>query len=268
MIIDISIFRLPPVATRQQIAAKVRELRESRRWTQKDLAGRLGLSQSRLSEIERGDGSFTAEQFLVLLRLFNVGASHFTTESGSPDLALQNVLARLGAAHLQESEDALPSEKLEDVHAAIREAVVNGAPRMVTALAPVFVRNAERLNLVKLYADLERAGLERRLGWSVANTLAAIELIRVSGGESREWSRLISRAAVTLRRFLDFIGAESPGDGARHMAPDVLDANIRSRRSLDSVLHSRTVISKQWNIASALKVEDFLEALKAASAAR
>ena len=54
--------------TRQQIAAKVRELRRARRWTQAELAGHLQLSQNRLSDIERGDGSFTAEQFLLLSR--------------------------------------------------------------------------------------------------------------------------------------------------------------------------------------------------------
>ena len=252
----------------RHIGAKVRELRESRRWTQKDLAGRIGLSQSRLSEIERGDGSFTAEQFLVLLKLFNVGASHFASEARRPDLELQNVLARLGAAHLEESEDALPSERLEDVHAAIREALVSGAPRVVTALAPVFVRNADRLNFVRLHIDLERTGLDRRLGWSVANTLAAIEALRASGDESREWSPLIRRATVSLQRFLDFLAAANHGVVARHGAPDLLDASIRSQKTVDHVLRSRTEISKQWGIASALKVEDFLQALKAAGAAR
>src|SRR5262249_23361830 len=246
----------------------VRELRESRRWTQKDLSARLGLSQSRLSEIERGDGSFTAEQFLVLLKLFNVGANHFASEPGRPDLELQNVLARLGAAHLQESEDALPSEKLQDVHAAIREALVDGGSRAVTALAPVYVRNAERLNLAKLHADLERTGLERRLGWSVENTLRAIELLRAFGTESREWSPLLRRAAVSLQQFLAFIAATNPKDGARTSAPDVLDAHIRSQKTLDNLLRSRSVISKEWNIASALKAEDFLEALRGAGAAR
>ena len=58
---------------RRRIAAKVRELRQSRNWTQAELSKRLQLSQSRLSEIERGAGSFTAEQFLLLLRLFIKG---------------------------------------------------------------------------------------------------------------------------------------------------------------------------------------------------
>jgi transcriptional regulator with XRE-family HTH domain len=49
--------------SRAWIARNVRELRKERRWTQAELAKRLDLSQARLSEIEGGDGSFTAEQF-------------------------------------------------------------------------------------------------------------------------------------------------------------------------------------------------------------
>src|SRR5262245_35987584 len=62
---------------RQAVAKRVRALRTERRFTQSELAARMGLSQGRLSQIERGDGSFTAEQFLLLLRLFNVPVSHF-----------------------------------------------------------------------------------------------------------------------------------------------------------------------------------------------
>ena len=66
-----------PEQHRSKIARKVKTLREEKRWTQAELSGRLGLSQSRLSEIERGQGSFTAEQFLTILKLFNVPVTHF-----------------------------------------------------------------------------------------------------------------------------------------------------------------------------------------------
>ena len=49
---------------RTLISNKVRTLREGRHWTQAELAKRLGISQGWLSTIERGQGSFTAEQFL------------------------------------------------------------------------------------------------------------------------------------------------------------------------------------------------------------
>src|SRR6185312_7927422 len=95
---------------RDTIARKVRDLRQARGWTQARLAGELGLSQARLSEVERGGGSFTAEQLLTILRIFNVGVSHFATPA-KPDAArqLQNAVARLGGSELQEL-DVLPSE--------------------------------------------------------------------------------------------------------------------------------------------------------------
>jgi transcriptional regulator with XRE-family HTH domain len=57
---------------RLQISTKVRDLHTGRRWTQAELAKPLGRSQARLSEVERGQGSFSAEQLLEILRLFNV----------------------------------------------------------------------------------------------------------------------------------------------------------------------------------------------------
>ncbi len=254
------------VTTRRKIAETVRDLRQSRGWTQTELAARLQLSQSRLSEIERGAGSFTAEQFLLLLKLFNVAASHFVTEAADHDLDLHNALARLGAVHLQESARVLPSEQLEDVHHAVREALVDGAPRVVTALAPVFVRNAERLNLTKLYVDLEKTGLERRLAWSVENTLVALDDLGRSGSEHREWTHAANRARVSLQRFLEFISAERQVAATRPLPPDVLDATIRSRRTLDNVQRSSSSISQRWGIVTSLQPEDFVQALRAARA--
>src|SRR5262245_20270642 len=117
------------------IAERVRRLRRERRWTQAELARRLGLSQSRLSEVEHGAGSFTAEQFLLILKLFNVGVSHFADDRRlEEDVGLQNALARLGGVHLQERADLLPSERLEDVNDVVREALIAGAARHITAL--------------------------------------------------------------------------------------------------------------------------------------
>ena len=75
--------------SRREIADKARELRRLRGWTQAELAKRLQLSQNRLSEIESGDGSFTAEQFLLLLRLFNVAATDFVRDRRDRDLEIQ-----------------------------------------------------------------------------------------------------------------------------------------------------------------------------------
>jgi transcriptional regulator with XRE-family HTH domain len=259
----------PLARGRSQIAAKVRELRRSRNWTQAELSEQLQMSQSRLSEIERGAGSFTAEQFLLLLKLFNVAASHFVSAPGEQALQIQNALARLGAFHLQESVHVLPSEQLDDVHDVVKEALVDGSPRTLTALAPVLVRNADRLNLSRLFAELERAGLERRLAWIVENTLAALALLpRGSGSEAKEWTRIVRRAEVSLRELLEFITEREPSRDkpGRAAPPDVLDPAIRSRRTLDEVRSSGSRISQRWGIVTGLQVEDFLQALRAARA--
>lgn len=251
---------------RLRIAAKVRDLRRSRKWTQAELAKRLHLSQSRLSEIERGTGSFTAEQFLLLLRLFNVTASDFVSEPGEPGLRAQNALARLGALHLQESVRLLPSEQLQDAHAVLREAIVDGSPRLVTSLAPVLARNALKLNLVKLYAEVERLGLERRLLWIVENTLRALELFHEgSGPEQREWARIDRTAEVVLKRFLN-MAARSRDSAPRSLPPDILDTTIRSERTLEDVQRTSSEMSQRWGIVTSLRPEDFLQALRAARA--
>ena len=249
--------------SRTSIARKVQDLRRSRHWTQAELARSLGLSQSRLSEIEGGDGSFTAEQFLTILRLFNVAASEFVPLHADPTAELQNTLARLGALHLQESTGVLPSERLSNVGDAVREAIVAAeSPRLITALAPVLVRNIDHINLKKLHLQLTETGLERRLAWLVDNTLEAIrrELPTVSPAS---WRRLYGRAQVVLESFLEFITTESHGD----FAPDVLDIGIRSKRTLKEVTESSSPSSRRWGIVTTLQAEDFVEALRGARAA-
>jgi transcriptional regulator with XRE-family HTH domain len=250
--------------TKADIARKVHDLRRGRRWTQAELARRLHLSQSRLSEVERGDGSFTAEQFLTILRLFNVTVSDFAPEAGEKRPDLQNALARLGAFHLQESTDTLPSERLTDVGDVLREAIVASEfPRLITALAPVLVSNIGRVNLKRLYAQLAEAGLERRLAWLVENTLESIRR-ELPGLPSTTWRRLYNRAQVVLATFLEFVSAEPHPPSA----PDVLDAGIRSKRTLEEVTNGSSAISRRWGIVTTLQPEDFTEALRGGRAAR
>ena len=254
---------------RAEIAENVRELRKERRWTQAELAKRLDLSQARLSEIEGGDGSFTAEQFLLLLKLFNVGANRFAPSAGSSagharEAQIQNALVRLGALHLQESRDVLPSERLDEVRSAVRETLVLAeSPRLVTALAPVLVTNAEQVNLNKLQLELSEAGLPRRLPWLVENIINALDHSEPQTS-SRAWVRLCRRAYVLLRTFLDAARAD-PSLGSSG-APDVLDSNIRSKRSSDDIAAASSPISKRWRVVTSLQPEDFAHALASAHA--
>ena len=248
--------------TRRAIAAKVRALRKGRRWTQAELAERLDLSQGHLSELERGDGSFTAEQFLLILSIFNASLSQFAPP-GEPDYAavLQNALARLGALHLRESEHVLPSEQLEDVNQVVREALITGAPRMLSAVAPVLVRNIDKVNLRKLHAQLVDVGLELRLGWLLDNTLEALEA-ELTSPLSRPWSQLYRRAVVVVQSFM----ADNNKRPKSRPGQDLLDGQIRTKKTLDEVKASRSPISRQWGIVTTLQPADFATALSSARA--
>lgn len=246
---------------RNSIANRVRELRKARRWTQAELAGRLGISQGRVSELERGDGSFTAEQLILLLKLFNVGVSEFDLRSHDRTSEIRNVLARLGAPHLQEGADVLPSERIEEVTAVVRETLSEASPRLIAALAPVLVTNIDHVNLTKLLASLVEAGLGRRLCWLVQNTLEAVRSVP-SAELDRPWALRYRRAEVVLETFLDFAWNSQPAQPDQ--APDVLDAEIRSAKTREAVKASSSVISRRWGIITRLQVDDFARALETA----
>lgn len=246
---------------RDSIGRHVRALRRARGWSQAELGDHLGLSQSRLSEIERGTSSLTAKQFLLLLQLFNAAIADFVPAQSTADLELQNAMVRLGATHLQESPNVIPSGALERVHDVVKAALVDGSPRIVAALAPVLVTQGERVNLAKLHADLSIAGLERRLAWVVECTLAALQQLRSDPGtRGRARARAYKRTEVLLHTFLEFAG----GLAHRQVAPDVLDATIRSKRTLEDVQRTASTEATRWNIVTSLRPEDFLAALKAA----
>jgi transcriptional regulator with XRE-family HTH domain len=254
----------PKTTERAHIARVVRTLRKERGWTQAELAKKLALSQNRLSEVERGDGSFTAEQFLLILKLFNVTTSKFVDVTDRPQ-QLQNALARLGASHLQESAGVVPADDLADVVTAIREALVQGDPRLATALAPVLIANADRVSLSRLYLDLERVGLERRLAWLCENTLAALDsdLLKEL---PRAWAQRARRSIVLLETFLKPLTHKLDGR-TDSPSPDVFDPSIRSRKTLDAVQAASSSISQRWGIVSALQPQDFAQATRDASAA-
>jgi transcriptional regulator with XRE-family HTH domain len=240
---------------RKRIAAKVRLLRKERHWTQAELAAHLHLSQNRLSEIERGDGSLTAEQFLGILHLFNVDTRHFIPSSIEADL--QNALARLGALHLVERSDVLPSQRFQVVGEALRETLAaGGPPRLLTALAPVLVWNIDALPLNRIHQQLAEIGLGHRWLWLLENVLLALsqELL-----PRPEWAPRRRRAQLLLSAFLQH---QTP---APEPPLDVLDAGLRSQKSLEEVQQSVSIPSRRWGIVTSLQPDDFLSALRAAS---
>jgi len=251
----------PLDASRTRIGRTLRALRESRRWTQGEVARRLQVSQPQLSLVERGAASLTAEQFLEVLRLFNASASEFAAPfRDSDDLDVQNALARHGGRHLRVSDRVVPSEYLAQVHATIIEALATGSPRLLTALAPVLVRNADRLNFAKMTSDAHARGLLHRLYWAVENTIAAIEAeAGTFPDDNARFQRLASRRLKTAMRFA--AGYDSTLEGL-----DLLDPTIRSEETAIDVEATSSPISKRWHIVTSLQPKDFADALREAHA--
>ncbi len=247
-------------ALRREIGAKVRALRTQRLWTQAELAQRLALSQARLSEIERGLGSFSAEHLLELFRLFNVDASYFGSAPPESASQLQNALARLGARHLVESERVLPSQRIAEAHDVIVEVLVDTKnPRLLTALAPVLVARVDELQLDVVASRLEPLGLSHRLYWLIDNTLAAIKKV-LEDKLPIQRARELRRAQVVLETWL-----EPRLSKKKATRKDVLDPTIRSQATLKDVERARSTLSRRWGIVSLLAVDDFVTAIREAA---
>jgi transcriptional regulator with XRE-family HTH domain len=246
--------------SRKRIATVVHSLRRERAWTQAELAGKLGLSQGRLSQIENGGGSFSAEQLLLILKLFNVTPSRFSDDPHDQESQLQNALARVGARHLYEIESVIPNAGVDDVGKIVSETLSTGDSRLTTALAPVLVSNIDRLPLTRVHLDLCRAGLDRRLPWLVQNLVEAID-IESKTDVPRSWLRDARRTTLVIDFFLSSI---APPAGSTAAAWDVLDASIRSKKTADEVREAASEPSRRWHIITSLKPEDFAQALRAA----
>jgi len=248
--------------TRMEIGLKLKALREARRLSQIDLAKRLKISQPGLSLIERGQASLNAVDFLQVLRIFNVPASHFYSDQDkdAPDSVLQNALARLGAAHLYENA-SLPSENLEQANHVIREVLIDGRnPRHITALAPVVIAQIGQIHLSKLWAEFCHLGFERRLGWLLECTFEALR--RAPRPPDLIAARNYRQAETILHQFLGAIGTLAPTDSDATL-PDVLGVIATSQKSLVSLEKQSSPLSTKWRILSPFQVQDFVDALKA-----
>lgn len=245
------------------IGAKVRELRKERRWTQARLAALLGITQGHLSQLEHGKQSFSADQLLTLLKHFNVQLNYFSPEKASTGSQLQNALAWQGAAHLAESENVLPSERLKNATAVIRETLVSAdSARQIAAVAPVFVEHAGQINLTRLRNELAELGLENRFGWAIECTLEAIKL-ESSQVLPREWRLKYRRAATiidtSIAPFTLFRTTQNPDQPPPF---EVLDPEITSPEALKEVIGNLSPIARKWRIATRIEVDDFVRALR------
>lgn len=248
--------------------SKVRELRQERRWTQARLASLLGITQGHLSQLEHGRGSFSANQLLTLLKHFNVQLDYFSTDKASTGSQLQNALARQGATHLAESEDVLPSQRLKNATAVIRETLVSAdSARQIAAVAPVFVEHAGQINLTRLRNEFAELGLANRFGWAIECTLEAVRL-ESAQVLSREWRLKYRRAATIIETYIAPFIIISPTANPDQPPPfEILDPEITSPEALKEVIANLPPIARKWRIATTIEVDDFVRALRGARGA-
>jgi hypothetical protein len=193
-----------------------------------------------------------------VLKLFNVSASHFAAEAPDPEGDLQNALARLGAAHLLERTDLVPSSALDEPHAAIGAGLTSGSPRLLSSLAPALVRQIDRVNFPKLRADLAASGLAHRLDWLLENTRDALRS-ELATAPPPAWAKRYRRAMVLVENALELASPRTPPD-----VLDILDSGIRSKHTLSDVRAASSPASLRWGIVSSLRPEHFAEALRGA----
>lgn len=245
--------------TRLRVAARLRALRKERGWTQVELAAHLGLSQARLSEIERGGGSFTAEQLIEVLRLFNVDIAEFLPP-GNADDELQNALIRYGATHLRQVPGVAATGRYSSPSEAILATLLESrSSRLVTALAPVLLTHIDSISLPGLRLWLRKEHREHRLGWLLENVRDA--LTHVPPDADASWKRRAARAITVLNGELEHFPADLADS-----PPDLFDPTIRSPRSRDRVWnHEASAISRRWGIVSDLVPDDFRTAIWSAA---
>lgn len=249
-------------AQRVHIADVVRQLRRDRGLTLAELGRTLGLSTSRLSEIERGQGSFTAEHLLIILKTFNVGVGHFLRHSADTQQAsLQNALVAAGAVHLSTNTDAviLPEHE-HPMNAIIAVLTRHTAPRFITALPPVIVRSVSVVAFPAVQHALATAGAPNRWPWLLDHTIEALRRT-ASPASSTAWRRDSKRACTLASHFLDTL-KHAQRDAGPPPHADVIDPDLRSDVGVAAALRQAGPIDRRWSIVSRIHPDDFLAPLE------
>ncbi len=243
------------------IGPTVRTLRVARRWTQAELAIHLGLSQSRLSQVERGQGTLSAEQLLRVMQLFHVGAEHFVdvSEDASP---VQAALARHGARQLLDDGTLIPSSLTEPLDIVWTVLRAPESARHLAALAPVLVENIDRIAMSELVARATTAARQARLGWLLESVHSVLVETRPVTAKDR---RRVRRAQLVLSTLLESGVLKPP---AETVPLDLLDPDIRTRQTAEQVFSTASPEARRWRIVTRIRTEDFSQALEAAREAR
>lgn len=92
----------------QLVGHKIRQLRKQRRLTQTELAGRIGIQQSDLSRMEKGEYRVSLDTLFRILGEFDMGIGEFFDEMAQESFTPRDV-------HLVRQFSTLPPEAQDEV---------------------------------------------------------------------------------------------------------------------------------------------------------
>lgn len=252
----------PAENLKSQLGQSLKKLRKARGLKQEDLYNLLKISQPQYSKIETGRASLTAEQFLQLIKRFNLSLGDFLPPKKSDEeAALQNALIRLGANHLREIPDIIPSDKFESTNEVISYVLLTApSARLITALGPILVKNYNKVNFNLIEERLGRSNLERRLGWIFDAIIESLDKRLGEPSISADLDFIYGRALQFFdrkRRVPEFYPTLSTTK-----KDDDLDPDLTSSKTLESVKKKRDAVARKWGIVTRITSDDFYRAIK------
>ncbi len=105
------------------VGRKIRQLRKERKLTQTELAARIGIQQSDLSRMEKGEYRVSLDTLFRILAEFDVSLSEFFQEADSESYSPRDV-------HLVRQFNTLSSQAQDEVKAFISFKGGRGGPRV------------------------------------------------------------------------------------------------------------------------------------------
>jgi len=256
---------------RAKISTQLKRLRREKDLTQKELSQLIELSQAQYSKIENGQGSLSAEQFLLLLAHLNCSLDIFikdknkeANEANDEEISLTKAMTRWGATHLDDKNDILVPEKYNHLNTILLDVLlIYPQPLYITNCAPMIATHFNLINFGLVATKLnDRLGSENRWWWLIESTYQAIQNRLSQTVISRKRVLLYKRALLYLESKITF--REKITKLTSHFATpeDLLDENITSKTKIDALIKNRDPLAKKWRLVTDIRQMDFDEALK------
>ncbi|MEO0322840.1 MAG: hypothetical protein AAF447_07770 [Myxococcota bacterium] len=126
----------------------------------------------------------------------------------------------------------------------------------MTALGPVIVAHSDALSFPSIARRLATTGHTARLPWLLDSVRGTLDEDAGVGSQRR--------SSLRAKTLLDLFLQRADALAVQEDTLDVLDRDIRSLRSAQAALAEASPRAQRWRIATRIRDEDFLSALRAA----